>query len=564
MTATRQILLRLGAPDAVSWPVFWVSYLINVIIALVSGFDAQAVWWQRIIAATAGQVVMFAFLFAIRYALLARLVGVARAVATVVAFAVAGAFRGAAVSLAFIVLGPSSIEVLIPRIPGGVAFGLVVLIPVALAVVTVRSYRRTREDLLTRSAALEAARRQVVDEIEQRDAYAIDQVREAFQEAVEADDPSALAAERLRAFATNVVRPLSHELASAVPTWRPDEGVGARVTVRDVLDRAAWGRPFLPWTTAVTAGALSVSWFVFEEGLPAALVYLVGGMLAVAAGLWFANTLLERLLPGRKLAMRVLLIVIGAAFAGVVFGVVATILASSTPWVTALWAAGLIFMPVLAFVLALARAMAAGLTTSLNELRRVEGDLAWQVARLHQLQWTHQRATARALHGPVQAMVSAAVVNLNAGAAREETLGQLREQLAQALDPASALAASVHWISALERIEATWQGLCDVRIDVDEQAGAALDADAVGADIAMEIIAEAVSNAIRHGKAKTVHIEMHASDDRLRLAVRNDGSTTVASSHGLGTAMIEDCSMEWSRGPVEGDFALDVVLPTQG
>ena len=311
MTATRQILLRLGAPDAVSWPVFWVSYLINVIIALVSGFDAQAVWWQRIIAATAGQVVMFAFLFAIRYALLARLVGVARAVATVVAFAVAGAFRGAAVSLAFIVLGPSSIEVLIPRIPGGVAFGLVVLIPVALAVVTVRSYRRTREDLLTRSAALEAARRQVVDEIEQRDAHAIDQVREAFQEAVETDDPSPLAAESLRAFATNVVRPLSHELASAVPTWRPDEGVGARVTVRDVLDRAAWGRPFLPWTTAVTAGALSVSWFVFEEGLPAALVYLVGGMLAVAAGLWFANTLLERLLPGRKLAMRVLLIVIG-------------------------------------------------------------------------------------------------------------------------------------------------------------------------------------------------------------------------------------------------------------
>jgi signal transduction histidine kinase len=102
-----------------------------------------------------------------------------------------------------------------------------------------------------------------------------------------------------------------------------------------------------------------------------------------------------------------------------------------------------------------------------------------------------------------------------------------------------------------------------VIVDVDEQAGAALDVDAVGADIAMEIIAEAVSNAIRHGKAKAVHIEMRGSEDRLRLTVRNAGSTVAASSHGLGTAMIEDCSLKWSRGPVEGGYALDVVLPTQ-
>ena len=223
----------------------------------------------------------------------------------------------------------------------------------------------------------------------------------------------------------------------------------------------------------------------------------------------------------------------------------------------------MLFYPVFALVLATVRATNAELRESIEQLREADDSLAWQVARLHQLQWVWQRTTARALHGPVQAMVAAAVSQLGTGADQRVILDDLRERLGAALDPIDDNQIVVSWRDALDRIEATWEGLCEVTVDIDDQARSALDADAVGADITMEIIAEAVSNAIRHGKARTVQIVVDHTGDLLQLKVINDGGAENSMSSGLGTAMLHDCSLRWHRGPVGGGFALTAALPIQ-
>jgi len=565
VTALREAIHRLGQPEAISWFVFWVTYAINVIIALISGFDAEALWWQRVVAATVGQISMFAFLLVFRFALPRNWTDFGRGAGTLIAFMIAGAIRGVSVSAAFIVMGPSGVEVLIPRLPAGIAFGLVVLVPVALVVVTLQSYRSTRTELVQRQEMLKVARLEIVEDLGQRDSRVEQQVQEAFAEAVSGELPPEEAAERLREFTTEVVRPLSHQLAGSTPTWelRGPTGVRGRITVRGVIDRGTSGAPFLPWATALTAALLSSSWFLWEEGLVAATIYLTGGVMGVVLGLTAANAVLARILPGRQLWVRIALVLLGALFAGVVFGIVATLLASSTPWIRALWAAGMLFYPVFALVLATVRATNAELRESIEQLREADDSLAWQVARLHQLQWVWQRTTARALHGPVQAMVAAAVSQLGTGADQRVILDDLRERLGAALDPIDDNQIVVSWRDALDRIEATWEGLCEVMVDIDDQARSALDADAVGADITMEIIAEAVSNAIRHGKARTVQIVVDHTGDLLQLKVINDGGAENSMSSGLGTAMLHDCSLRWHRGPVDGGFALTAALPIQ-
>ena len=294
MTAVREGIRRLGAPSAISWPVFWVTYVINVMIALISGFDAEATWPQRIVAATVGQVAMFAFLVLARLVVLDRFTEVTRGVLTLVFFIVAGAIRGVAVSMAFMVMGPSGAELLIPRLPAGIVFGLVVLIPVALVVVAQQSYRTTRADLIQRRATLESARAQIVGDLDQRDTRVERQVQAAFVDALRDDPPAEESAERLRAFTTEVVRPLSHQLAEAVPPWEYRKGTdaGGRITLRGLIDRVAQGSPFLPWSTALTVALLTASWVIWEEGVAAATVYLVSGVLTVVVGLSLANAVL--------------------------------------------------------------------------------------------------------------------------------------------------------------------------------------------------------------------------------------------------------------------------------
>ena len=566
MTAVREVVRRLGEPGAISWTVFWATYVINVLIALISGFDAQATWPQRVIAASVGQVAMFAFLALARFGVLNRFTDITRGVLTLIGFVIAGAIRGVSVSLTFIAIGPSGAEVLIPRLPAGIAFGLVVLIPVALVAVTLQSYRNTRGDLNQRLAMLEAARTQIVDDLEQRDTQVEERVRAAFAEAIGEELAADESAQRLREFTTEVVRPLSHQLAGAVSTWeyRSDPGAVGRITARGVIDRGAQGAPFLPWSTALTAALLSASWFIWEEGVAAAIVYLVGGVLGVVAGLSIANAVLRRILPGRTLPARIVMVILGALFAGFVFGIIATVLASSTPWIRALWAAGMVFYPTFALVLALVRAANIEVRESVSELRRVDTELSWQVARLHQMQWVRQRTTARALHGPVQAMMAAAAHQLSIGGEQRVILDELRDRLGLVLDPEHVDGDKVTWRQALTRIGATWQGLCHVVTRIDDEASEALDEDAVGAEIVIEIVSEAVSNAVRHGKAHIVTVEMTMRDGLLNLKMSNDGQPPKNTSSGLGTQLLEDCTITWSRTYEEGIVTLVAGLPLEG
>ena len=565
MTAVREGIRRLGEPSAISWPVFWVTYVINVMISLISGFDAEATWPQRIVAATVGQVAMFTFLILVRFGVLRDSADVTRGVLTLISFVGAGAIRGVAVSLAFMAMGPSGAELLIPRLPAGIVFGLVVLIPAALVVVAQQSYRTTRAALIQRRATLESARAQIVGDLDERDTRVESQVEAAFIDAMRDDSPAEESAERLRAFTAEVVRPLSHQLAEAVPPWEYRKGTdaGGRITLRGLVDRVAQGSPFLPWPTALTVALLTSSWVIWEEGVAAAMVYLVSGVLIVVVGLSLANAVLCRTLPGRSLPVRVEMVIAGSLCAGLMLGIGAAVLASSTPWSRALWAASMVFYPVFAFVLAFVRATNIELRDSVAELLHVSDQLTWQVARLRQMQWAYQRRAARALHGPVQAMMEAAAHQLSAGGDQRAILAGLRDELGSVLDPEQQDSSPVPWTEALMRIEATWQGVCQVEISCGDTTADAIDRDSVGAEIVTEVISEAVSNAVRHGKARVVTVEMWIHDDLLHLKLSNDGQPPKGMTPGLGSRLLDDCTVTWSRTSREGVTTLIAELPTE-
>ncbi len=96
-----------------------------------------------------------------------------------------------------------------------------------------------------------------------------------------------------------------------------------------------------------------------------------------------------------------------------------------------------------------------------------------------------------------------------------------------------------------------WSGLCDVRIDIDRDARAALDADAVCRTTAADVLTEGISNAIRHGGATRVTARLARMDGNLaRIWIWDDGEPPRASSkRGLGSRLLDECAVRWSRQP---------------
>ena len=557
MSRARELFLRIGTPDAVSWPAFWVALVANVLITFSTGFDVGATFRERAVVLVASQLIPFAWLLFFRQTVLRNAWVRPRPVATLIAFAITGVLRGAVASAIFVAWLGASWSVLPWRVVSGAIGTVVIFSAVAIVVSTARDYRRVRAELLDRREQLTAARARVVETIEARDERVVSRIESELTEALVAVDPEQRA-DRLESLAADVVRPLSHDLAQSIPAWEPPPTLGGRIRFSAILDRAASGRPLLPVTMGVSLAAIYAALLGNEFGWPLALGYVA---LDVALGigiLWLANRILGRLLSSGSLALRLAIVIATVAAAGAIVGGAIQVVVSGHDYRLPLALSSAFFFCCFGLPIVVARAALDELDVNLADLQEVDAELTWRVKRLQMIQWSQQRGTARALHGPVQSAIAAAAQRLRS--TDELDAGELRSQLVALLE-SGAEPGDSSWSSGISRTMATWDGLCSVEVRASESATAGLQSDHVCAEIAVEIVAEAVSNAVRHGSARNVEVTVGETPHRVELLITDDGSGEAGFHVGLGTRLLEDCALAWSRGMVEGRMTLDVSLP---
>lgn len=188
------------------------------------------------------------------------------------------------------------------------------------------------------------------------------------------------------------------------------------------------------------------------------------------------------------------------------------------------------------------------------ELLESTEQLRASLVRLHQVEWFQRKALSRALHGPVQSAATAAALRLDAavrsGTATDQLVDDVRAALLREVDVLDGAAQPPLPVDQLaDRLAGTWAGLCAVQLDVDEAGFRALTDDAVLRSTAHEIMTEAVSNAVRHGRAQEVAItvSMDTGDTEiLSLVVDDDGHGEIGASSGLGTQILDQCALRWS------------------
>jgi hypothetical protein len=414
----------------------------------------------------------------------------------------------------------------------------------------------------------------VSEAIAERQQVTVDRVSEQLTEAVNhlaADSPNE-AVETLRSAAEDLVRPLSHDLATNNVPFTPTFPANAPhgLNWASVLRDATTGRPIQAIALALISTALTVVYRIDKFGVGMGLFASAADAGAIWLGALAANRILasvdSRLSPiGRAAALTFALGALGALGVGVqrillpVHGTPGTLLLNIVITIFIGWA------------LALLRATQQQLDHTEVEIVKLRHELDWEIARANQTQWQQQRALARALHGPLQGSVNAAALRIDAavrtGGVTTELVDTERTSILDALGYLPTAAADR--IPDLEldfrRIQGTWAGLCDIDIAMPDVVLANIAADPACSSAVTDIVTESCANAIRHGHATSISVSITQPDSErlVTLLIDNNGAPLDPTSRtGLGTSLINDVALEWHRETVSGITRMFAILPT--
>jgi two-component sensor histidine kinase len=177
-------------------------------------------------------------------------------------------------------------------------------------------------------------------------------------------------------------------------------------------------------------------------------------------------------------------------------------------------------------------------------------DLAHDQALFEQKLWLARRSWQFVVHGTVQSALTAALTRLQAtehpDAVVLATVNQDIERARTAL--VSKPDSQVNLFDALGVLQETWQGICQITPHISEQATAVIEADSDASACLNEIVKEAISNAVRHGDAQNIDIQIELCESSaLQVLVTNDGlPLRNQNPQGVGSRLIEELTTDWS------------------
>lgn len=598
-SSLRRALRRLTDPHVIGWPLFWLSlavWMLSFYPQVLRGegpnTPERALTW--VLSILAGQLSVFAILLAAKKLWWHRAWPrrhPAIAVWSFIASIVVG------VIVANIVASPVLTRV------GSLSFGLehvtlgsLTLIIVGSGVIAVREHRVAVAALQQTQASLRASIWQGETVLAEERDNTVRAAQAVIDEAMDSvGRPSAEAVASLTAASEDVLRPLSHELAYATERLEAKTPLTPAPRWRDVLTQVtttpliaprltAFVMLLLAWRLTVTDSSAEppqVQTNIGESTVGVSLDLASFGLsllelAAVFVGTWLAAWLVAA-------ASAPLLRRFGPTTRWIITGIAVVAVAALSQGLTIALFLGLglqttinyslgvrlvLLVPVALITAAvgLLRAVSIAQVIVRDDLDRLNHDLEWRLARLNQRIWDQRQRLAHAVHGPVRAALMSSAMELAAAedandAALIETLSarlvHARNNISQPSDAGDPL-------DQLHQLQALWHGSCEISIHLDDATTERLTRDPLTAATAHQVISEACANAITHGNAAQIDIEMHEQGPALGIQVANDGAAPQeASRRGLGTAFLDEVALDWSLTSTSGNVVLDVRLPLE-
>ncbi|MFM7030295.1 MAG: hypothetical protein ACKOWK_04425 [Micrococcales bacterium] len=344
--------------------------------------------------------------------------------------------------------------------------------------------------------------------------------------------------------ADTIIRPLSHELATADSMHLELDTTGASSALGNVARMkryqpelmAGWGALL---SIALQLPALAVNYDILDATMS---VFLLGFSLFINLKVLEGYTAHFRLSP-----VGGALVVIGGY---VVAGITAPLFWGKTRW--SLHGTDQISFTLIVlgigiamYVIGLANASRASYiaeSASLNER------MLQLVSQLRQQVWLDRRKVATVLHGPVQGALQSGAIRMARSGPSSQLAEQIREDMQEALDQLQGSRDDHYdFEEVLDSIIALWEDVVDFRINIDDEVRAKLAANPGAADTAIELVREAINNAMKHSSPTEISISLKALQQNVyRIRVWNNGCNLAESpAKGYGSQLFEELCLDW-------------------
>lgn len=204
------------------------------------------------------------------------------------------------------------------------------------------------------------------------------------------------------------------------------------------------------------------------------------------------------------------------------------------------------------------------------ELDALGRQITWHRRVINQSLWLERRHLTRLIHSQIQAQILATAHRI----ARQSPD---RDITAEELDELSAVCrAAIHSTGEdpdverfLAEIAEVFSGATQITSSVSPQASALIATNPAAGAATLEVIREGINNAVKHGHARDVRVNIDAaqdsamSTDLVVVRVENDEAEGLIepTRGGLGQQTLEELAVDWALDRVEGRATLTVKVP---
>ena len=345
-------------------------------------------------------------------------------------------------------------------------------------------------------------------------------------------------AQELRSTAEDTVRPLSKSLWSR--TVMRESRLGFVGIIRNILTQ----QPFRPLTVVAIYLLAAAAESITILGWAVGLLSLAVGVALIAVLLATGNAVMARH-PVHHASIFVTTVVLVEMTGLLSFPVRARWGSSDYTW------GEFIASVILGSIVIVASSALGSIRTHRDDIARTfQADIDRELIESHassrqvaQL----ARESARILHGSVQTRLIACAVAIERATETEDvTAFRLALQEAHAVLTTPLSAPPVLDVTLLEEVErkvSLWSSLCAIEVHLDT---ALSDVRGRFAREVSRVVEEGLSNAIRHGGSSSIRIDIANSADNVIVLVADNGIGPTGGRPGLGSAVLDGISEEWS------------------
>jgi len=487
-------------------------------------------------------------------------------------FLLSGFTRGVVILVLDVLTGQHQEGEELFRLLGGPIFTFVTL---TLAAVLASNYQRHRESLAAladeryrlqiRSAGIRAKVQIQREELLAKVRSLLDPAIAKIQANLTGHS-SFEAIDSLRSTVDDVVRPLSIEVAEASDELEAESGKAIIREKAPIPSRILLGEFIIPlWATLILGLVLVPAAFLVEDS-PNSLIILLTVFLSMFLGLGLFQRLTMKLPVPPFLATLVVPSLYAISLVPMYFAADLLQLNVTVPQVNAL----LFFGACVGATTFAAQFSQLQRKATTENLSAVNLQLEILNASLRQELWLNRRRTASVLHGPVQAALFASAMKLSQEQKPTPALvAEVEQDISAALEklnnPSNLEGEDIS--DLLNQIVDIWSDAAEITIEIPTDLEAAIVRAPLASEALIEISREFITNAIKHGKASKVSLEVSRLDDlRIAIQVVDDGQgLPPGAKPGFGSKLLSELSLVW-RQSREGETTLsyaEIVLGQQ-